>query len=63
MKATKLIALLTEEVLKKGDGEVVFVDIDLPENSEQHSIYTMEVHEDEDAEGNVTKRKFVLFNS
>ena len=62
MKATRLIALLTEEVLKKGDGEVVF-DFGLTENSEQHSIYTMEVHEDEDANGSVTKRKFVLFNS
>ena len=49
MKASKLISLLMGEVLSKGDGEF-----------ENFSIHSLEVDEDEDHSGKVTKRTFVL---
>lgn len=61
MKASKLISLLMEEVLSKGDGDVVFESYnDHIGIYEEISIYSMELNEDEDSSGKVTKRTFVL---
>lgn len=56
MKASRLIALLIEEVLSKGDGEVEY------EFSYANvmPVHSFTVEEDVDAFGKVTKRTFLL---
>ena len=60
LKASKLISLLMGEVLSKGDGEVVFEAYAGDGEFENFSIHSLEVDEDEDHSGKVTKRTFVL---
>lgn len=59
MQASRLISLLMEEVLSKGDGEVVFEYY----SGDFLQIQYFETREDEDFDGKVTKRTFVLQNS
>ena len=56
MKASKLVSILLETILTKGDGDVEFEMF----YNDRHEIYDVEVLEDEDVNGNVTKRTFVL---
>lgn len=60
MKASKLISLLMEEVLSKGDGDVVFDDYLGNGNYQKLNVGYLLVNEDEDHSGKVTKRTFVL---
>lgn len=60
MKASKLISLLMEEVLSKGDGNVVFDDYLGNGNYQKLNVGYLLVNEDEDHTGKVTKRTFVL---
>jgi hypothetical protein len=56
MKASKLVSFLMEEILSKGDGEVVFEYF----SNEYEPIDCLDVYEDEDHSGKVTKRTVVL---
>ena len=56
MKASELVGKLMEEVLKNGDGEVVFEYF----GGQFENIYEITPIEDVDAFGKVTKRLFVL---
>jgi hypothetical protein len=59
MKASRLIGILLEEVLLKGDGDVKY------ENyyDDHRGIYELEVKEDIDASGKLIKRTFLLKDS
>ena len=59
MQASRLISILIEEVLSKGDGKVVFEDY----SGDLLQIQYFETREDENVDGKVTKRTFVLQNS
>lgn len=56
MKASVLIGKLTEAILANGDGEVIFK----PYDEVYESIDMVDIREDVDVNGKVTKRLFVL---
>lgn len=56
MKASVLIGKLTEAILANGDGEVIFK----PYGEVYENIDMVDIREDVDVNGKVTKRLFVL---